>query len=380
VQQYLPTVRQKPITSADTPSSKRALIIAPQYDVTHDIDHSLTTIRAVTGNDAECISAILQKRGYTVDTILGKDGANRSQVGELAVADLVKDLTTHTYGVIYYVGHGWLTKDLSDFIGIVAGEVDLTRPDIQAVLQGKPIDKTNYEKVEEAFTTSVGLSWDPANKAIALAPSGINRASMAIKKGFFEQMRAKGADFSRTLVYINGCSSAATLTFAQAIQPRAYIGWKQEMDGTFVADAAEQIFDTLGDTAKSVRFATQVWQLHENWKLSGPDPDPMVDYRNLGAYGVGLRPYAPLSAQSYILIFAIRNGPSTATANLATNATFVQKCYDEVWKLHKSALASPSCHALQFGNHDPTESELLDALDEVGASHKLATGRWTLAD
>ena len=44
---------------------------------------------------------------------------------------------------------------------------------------------------------------------------------------------------------------------------------------------------------------------------------------------------------------------------MAKNAKFVQDCYEQVWKLHKSALASPSCHALTYGNTFPLSTDLL---------------------
>ena len=382
VQIYDQGVQPKPVSSADTPSNKRALLVVPQYDVMHPIGTSLTTIRQVTGNNVECLSATLHKRGYTVDTILGKiSGSSRSQVGELAIADLIKDLTSNKYGVFYFIGHGYLTHEKDKFAGVLMGEVDTSRPEIQKILNGGKVNHDNFMQVEQAYASLLGLTWDANDPAITLAPDNNGTATLVLRPGFFTQMKGRGVDLSQAFVFMNGCSSAVTLEMAQAIGPKAYVGWKHEMDGSFVADAAEQILDVLTDTAKTVRFATQVWELHEKWAAPPGALDPHVDWANIAAFGEGVRPYDVLDAQTYILIFAIRNGPSSATADIRKNATFVQQCYDQVWKFHKGALASPACHALQFGNVQPTEGEVVDALSEVGLKHiGNSAGRWTLAD
>jgi hypothetical protein len=179
---------------------------------------------------------------------------------------------------------------------------------------------------------------------------------------------------------IDACSSAATLNMVAAAGPKAYIGWKREMSGEFISHAGEAIFDMLGDKVRTVRAAAQLWQIHEKWKAAGPASPPGEDWINLEAVGADGREYSKIDAQTYILIFRLRHGPSSASSNITQSAKVIQACYDQIWKFHKGALASPACHALDYGGTQPTEGQVIDALSEVGARSAGGPGRWTLAD
>jgi hypothetical protein len=379
---YDQNIQPKPVTSADTPPVKRALLISPQYDVPHPVHKAPTTIRQVTGNNIECLQASLTKAGYQVDTILGHMvGGKRVDAGDQAIQKMITDLTTQKYGVIYFLGHGYLEATSNSFAGIWMGAVDLDRPEIKAVLGGKKIDRTLKDKVNEAYTKLFGLTWDPANPVFDLAPDDDRTPSIIVKPAFFAQMRTKGADFSKSLIVINACSSAVTLNMVAAAAPKAYLGWTHEMSGEFLADSSEAIFDMLTDHARTVRAAAQLWQIHEKWKASGPALKPEEDWINLDAVGANGKPYDPIDAQTYILIFRLRHGPSSASSNITQSAKVIKACYDQIWKFHKGALASPACHALDYGATQPTEGEVVDALFEVGAQAiSGGAGRWTLAD
>jgi hypothetical protein len=179
---------------------------------------------------------------------------------------------------------------------------------------------------------------------------------------------------------IDACSSAVSLDFAQAAGPKAYLGWKGVMSGEFISHASEAIVDMLTDKARTVRAAAQLRQIHEKWKAPGPGIGSEVDYLNLLAVGAGQKPYDRIDAQTYILIFRLRHGPSSASSDIKRSQAFIQACFDQIWKFHKGALASPACHALDYGALQPTEGEVVDALFEVGAKSVGGAGRWTLAD
>ncbi len=379
---YNQTLQPKSVSSADTPASKRALLISPQYDIKHPLHKVPTSIRDVSGDNIECLEASLKKVGYTVDTILGKSVNGKNvNAGDEAIQQLIDKLTTQKYGVVYFLGHGYLERTGNSFAGMWLGAVDLNRPEIKAVLNGKKIDRVLAVKVKQAYAKLFGLTWVPADPVFDMAPDDDGTASIVVKPAFFTQLRAKGADFSQTFMMINACSSAATPNMAQAVGAKAYIGWKSEMDGAFLGNASEAILDMLTDKARTVRAASQLWQIHEKWKATGPALDPAEDWQSMSVVGQNQQPYSPIDAQTYILIFRLRHGPSSATSNITKSAAVIKACYEQVWKKHLGALASPACHALDYGNSQPTEGQVVDSFFDVGVQKVGGgPGRWTLAD
>jgi hypothetical protein len=379
---YDQNVQPKPVTSADSPPVKRALLISPQYDVKHPLHKVPTSIRDVTGDTIGCLQTSLTKAKYTVDTILGTvTNGKPTNLGDQAIQAMITKLTTQKYGVIYFLGHGYREATSDSFAGIWMGAVNLDRPEIKAVLNGKKIDRSLVDKVNEAYTKLFGLTWDPANHVFDFAPDDDLTPSIVVKPAFFAQLKSKGADFSKAFMMIDACSSAATLNMVAAAGPKAYIGWKQEMSGDFISHAGEAIFDMLADKARTVRAAAQLWQIHEKWKATGPASAPGEDWINLVAVGANGQEYSKIDAQTYILIFRLRHGPSSASSNITQSVKVIQACYDQIWKFHKGALASPACHALDYGGTQPTAGQVLDALFEVGAKPiGGGGGRWTLAD
>jgi hypothetical protein len=104
VQLYNQAVQPKPVTSADSPPDKRALLISPQYDVKHPLHKVPTSIRDVSGDTIECLQASFKKVNYAVDTILGGTANGKPvNVGDQAIQQMITKLTTQKYGVIYFL-------------------------------------------------------------------------------------------------------------------------------------------------------------------------------------------------------------------------------------------------------------------------------------
>src|SRR5690606_8682862 len=129
-------------------------------------------------------------------------------------------------------------------------------------------------KINEALTEHLGFDWDPNNMILNISPDSQNVVTLWIHPEFFKAVRDRGASFENSLVWLNACSSAATGTFQAAIQAKSFVGWKNDMAGTFIADASEAGFDSLTDSTRTARGATQVWQLHELWEIGSGTADP----------------------------------------------------------------------------------------------------------
>lgn len=378
VSAYLPTVATKPITSADSPPAdqRSAVLVSPQYDVTHGTPPDADTIRGVAGSNIECIEASLTTRGYDVTKILGKDGAPDS-TGLKAMAAFMDSLSKDP-GIIYFLGHGASGKN-KNYLNM--GPLDMTMDVVSNITKGKPVDKAMAAQINEALAKYLGLKWDPNKMILNISPDSQNVVTLWIHPEFFSAVRERGASFDNSLVWLNACSSAATGTFQAEIQAKAFVGWENDMSGTFIADASEASFDALTDSTRTARGATQVWQLHALWEAGSGTATANLDPRNLWAGGKTTE-YPPLTAQSHVLLFFIRHAPGTAVADLANNAQGVKACYDTHWAGGSRAGIGTTCLHLQLGV--PTESDVLEAMYEAGAPASgapgEAAGRWTLAD
>lgn len=384
---YLADQQPKPIFSGDSPpaAARRALLISPQYDVPHPLAGQPESIRDVTGNNIECVTASLKAANYAVDTVLGREsGGKRAEVGDDAVARMSTLLTGTKYGVVYFLGHGYTGRGSggAPFPAMWMGAIDMDRPEVKAITGGKKLDRALALEVTKKLAELLDLTWDDGDPPLQLAPDDDGVPSLAVRADYFRQIRAKGADFSSSLLFVNGCSSATGAEYARATGAKAFLGWAQAMDGSFIADAAEQIFDVAKDHARTIRGAAQLWQLHQKWADGSDTPPGSVDQSNLVPMGERGTKYDPITGQSHVLIFRMRHGPASATSDIRKSAELVQNCYAQIWSAGRtSGLKSPACRPLELGANVPTKADVDDALYEVGATPvSTPAGRWTLAD
>jgi hypothetical protein len=75
---------------------------------------------------------------------------------------------------------------------------------------------------------------------------------IAIRSGFFKQT---GGDFSSSLVFINGCDSAMNDRLRKAINPRAFLGWLEEIDMELGGDINGPLWKCLCKKTRSAREA-----------------------------------------------------------------------------------------------------------------------------
>lgn len=401
---YQPTSQPTPLTSADSPpqDERRALLVSPQYDVTPPQDPHLPADKQeqsihndIGHDDIGCIKASLTKAGYGVDTVLGSnDDEDLINTGEMALVHMTDDLLDHTYGVFYFAGHGFTLGPKGELHGLEFGPIDLTDPVVHEVLgdENPTNDKPELRhRLAQAIADEAGLNWDPDNPSINVIVSDEGWPVLVVYPQYFTQVRAQGASFSHSLVWINACSSAVSYSngsLPAAFHAAAFVGWANTMWGTLISDIAEEAFDDMIDKVRTVRAAAEWAEIHEVWEQLGePSPDPkidpkIVDPHSIVALGKNLTPYPTIDEQTAVFVYYMRNAPSSVDADLATNATFVKTCYDDYWKKGKQAgVVGPSCQQMQAGSV-PKAADVDDALAEVGAPGAPAEpfGRWTLSD
>ncbi len=389
---YLPDAQPKPVKSSDSPASdaRRALLVSPVYDLEHPMTNArYDSIRTIVGNGVECIEADLAKAGYTSDKVLGRlDSGKAVMSGDQALEEMTKLLTTKKYGVVYFLSHGTAISSwkpwIDDFSMIYFGLVNMDRPEIKKVVNNRKLTKEVKTEIGKELARVLGLSWNDENPPFVLGSEFDGSALLWLRPNYFQQLRdSKSVSFDSTLFFVNTCSSAANKSLPDAIKPKVYFGWQNPMDGDFISDAAETVFDSLTDKVRTARQASQLWQLHESWVVRGETSprDANRDFKKLVALGQSSTPYDPINAQTWILIYRIRHGPASASSDVAKSMTVVQECFNQFWSAGRGAgLGGPSCRPMEYGSDQPTREDIDEAFFEVGSLLTKPFGRWTLAD
>jgi hypothetical protein len=391
---YDPKAQPKPITSADTPP-KRALLVAPAYELDHPLrGHGgkvvlYESFKSAVGPNIECIQEDLTSAGYTVDTILGStEGGKAVHTGEQAVEELAHALTANKYGVFYVMSHGtnidnWHTLHSQSWMYM--GLLNLDAPELKKAVNGRKLSPDVNADIVQALVAASGLTWDGSGDAPLVVGAGFEGSAVIwVTPAFFQMLRdQKSVSFDKTLVFLNTCSSGAGSSLRDGFKAKAFFGWLIPMNGVFVAHAAETIFDSATDKARSARDAWWMWRRHEAWQIeqTGTTREDNAKPEQLTVFGTGGAEYEPISSQTVILIYRLRHGPSSASSDIAKSLLVVKSCSELFWSVgKKTGLASPACHQLEFGNQLPTDDEVNDAIFEVGGPVQRAFGRWTLAD
>jgi hypothetical protein len=393
-----------PVSSADSPPAgqRRALLVAPLYRVPHpgpgydrqDRPAIVTWTGFAAGSrfSLDCVEADLKRAGYAIDKISGRvdRSGKRVDTGLDALVALTKYLTTNEYGVVYFLTHGAEINER--LLKLEMGALDEAerkkitgdgRLDSDAVLK---LEATIRERV----LREAGLPQDEdLKRTINARVEARGYIELWVSADFFRLLRErKGLDFSRTLVFVNACSSAANQSLRQAFEPRAYFGFDQPPDLDFAGSAANTIFDELPDRARSARNAWQMWARHESWiaavarERAGIERPDRTKVERVKAYGSSGVAYPPLADQSVILIYRMRHGPPAGAERLKTSSSLVTNCWTTYWSAGKNAsgLQAKACNDIELGSHTPTQDEYEDALFEATGEPARPYGRFTLTD
>ncbi|TAK57688.1 MAG: hypothetical protein EPO22_11845, partial [Dehalococcoidia bacterium] len=289
----------RPIKSDDTPP-KRALLVAPAYELAHPLrGHGgkvelYDSFKSAVGSSIECMQADLTGAGYTVDTILGTmEGGKPVHTGDQAIDELARFLTTNQYGVFYVMSHGtnidhWYTLHSQSWMYM--GLLDLSRPELKKAVNGRKLSAAVNADIVKALVTMTGLTWDGSGDAPFVVGAEFDGSAVVwVTPAFFQMLRdQKSVSFEKTLVFLNTCSSGAGSSLKDAFKAKAFFGWAIPMNGTFVARAAETIFDSMTDKARSARDAWWMWRRHEAWQIDqeGKPRDDNAKPEQLRASGV----------------------------------------------------------------------------------------------
>jgi hypothetical protein len=389
----------RPITSDDSPpaSERNALLFAPLYEVPHpgpryDKNGKLVPgmwsgfREATDGDDIGCVKAALEKAKYRTDLIIGKiEKKEPVQTGMDAIVELSQKLTSTKYGVIYILTHGSAFDN--NVIKLEMGT--LSEDDREKVLGKRKINHQEMTTLEDAIREEIlnraGLPLDDDLKRTIRANVEINgRLELWVSSDFFRLLREKkGLDFSRTLVFVNACSSAANSGLVTAFGARAFLGWERPPDMNFASNAAQVFFEEVTDKGRTARNAWSMWGRYQRWLevASGRTRPDRTKVDILKAFGPNGVEYPRMPDQTVILIYRIRHGPASASSDITKSIGVVQACYDQFWSTGTSTgLKSPACRQLEFGSHLPTNEEVADAIFDAGGGGNLPYGRWTMAD
>jgi len=231
-----------PISHGDAPKYKNAVVISVFHTLKVPMPRSKGKFYDTFESNGEYLEdfivAPLRKIGYEVpNPIIDTD---------VTVEKLI-EVFKKSWGVVYINSHGELLEN-GDYI-IATGEMI----PVPEKLKKREDRNTFIENYLEKRRASL-----PENFRPYVIPGWIGEVSngqvpfISIRAGFFRQV---GADFSSSLVFINGCESANRDYLRRAINPRSFVGWRHEIDERLAADALEPFWSCLTKTTRSDREA-----------------------------------------------------------------------------------------------------------------------------
>jgi hypothetical protein len=227
----------EPISRGDAPKYKNALILSAFHTLPIYISQK-EGVKYLSfkdmGENLDEIIAPLKKIGYQTSPPYID--------GQVTVANLYK-LFNQSWGVVYFNTHGGVTDD-GDFILATGEQV--------------PIKHCRSDAIRDRYVQNY-LKKRLGNKVYnQLAPYILVGyvhdiiPFICVRSGFFKQTKG---DFSSSLVFINGCDSAMNDRLRKAINPRAYLGWLQEIDMILGGDINGPLWKCLCKKTRSAREA-----------------------------------------------------------------------------------------------------------------------------
>lgn len=276
---------------------------------------------------------------------------------------IYRALQERSYGVIYFPSHGGTDKE--GRVGVVSGGYlgdfrDRPGTVAEANRRLKLMLERENVPLDAIARDGVTIAWVDIHNGMAYA-------FPLLWPPFFESA-LRGKDYSRSLVYIDSCFSAATTSLAKLFKPRVYLGNTVTCTFYSSAQAAKHIFTTMARSNRTVREAwDRVHDVTEAGMATLPEDDLLastdtLDMRKecsiLQAYGDLQEPYKRIGDTIHWLLFMGR----WTEQDINQGGDSLQRCCDNWWEDEKRpGLADQYCNQGILGSHYPTPEEVEEA-------------------
>lgn len=393
------------LNGADDPPNKSAVLIAPFY-----------TKRILSWNPFNPASAVEDERAVinldSMEETLSQNGYAVTQLTDDAasVPALIRALRSSP-GFILFSTHGSPDGQLltGTYLGTTwsaSGVYDRFEDEQQAIAAAGFGDLLSYrydgQDPLNLVTIRNGMTREYESVFISLTPA------------FWHWLRAKGADFSHTLIYVSACSTAATVDLRDAVRARAFLGYDTTVTVGVSGAVANYLVASLARKTRSVeeiyynivrvaRTRQMIYQEDalldgntvwgdgttsladhlQGFATLGPNstsgPDGIVAYSEAGWLGAASE--GRVAAGSvWWLLFGGR-----WSQNAETGANNLLGCWEDYWSEGQSpGLGNPGCENMQPGG-PPSQDEVAYAIYLLTGQSPLefsgiSVPRWTLND
>jgi hypothetical protein len=255
----------EPISHGDAPSSKNALLLSAFYSLPVLIPskegkpvHYMTFQDA--GENLDEIAAELTQAGYKPEKAIDQ---------KVSLKNLYQWMK-QPWGVLYINTHSGLL-DESNTGGdalLSTGEQIPLRSRGSAELREKYLQAT----MKEAF----GADYEKFKPCVMVGFIYEDIPFIAVKSCFF---RVAGADFSSSLVFLNGCESAQSSMLRSALNAKSLVGWKHEVQAQLAAEINGPFWRCLRRKTRADREAT-FYAIEYLWQRNGYYRNMADIYRN----------------------------------------------------------------------------------------------------
>lgn len=227
----------EPVSRGDAPNYKNAVI----FSAFHTIALSVPGGQGLKylnfrdkGEDLAVVEGALKRASYQVDPPL-IDGS--------VTVEKIWEIFNKSWGVVYFSTHGVCLNN-GDYL-ISTGE--------QVPSQQRKTASSRARYLNNLLKNLGKKASLPSSLHQYFKIEYINDAPfIVIHSDFFKHVKA---DFSGSLVYINACESAKSTNLRNNINPRAFAGWKQEIDMEMGGDFLKPFWDCLSLKTRSAREA-----------------------------------------------------------------------------------------------------------------------------
>lgn len=339
----------EPISKGDAPKYKFALIISAFHTlpvlIPGDGRLKYMTFRD-KGEDLTNISEPLERIGYQVAG---------PYIDTMVTVNRLYELFNKSWGVVYFNSHGGVLPD-GDFIISTGHQV--------------PVGQSGTHKQREEYLNNYLkkiLGKELAKKLQGYIIIGFINDDVpfiAIRSGFFEQTKG---DFSSSLVFINGCDSAKTDRLRKALNPRAFVGWIDEIDMELGGDVNGPFWKCIVLKTRTAReamdfaknYLLEVKEYAKKLKIYGKrwDPNLLAVYRQgKGEYEKVFTPAQRLMLMA-VREYAWRQRKSSGKEDLMGLVNQLYQCTD---RDINSLAGKPFCRKAFVWKRAPTKE-----IDEV---------------